>query len=77
MQIPHNCVRYKLVGLDFGGRRAHKPRHETFSRDPSVLAALPAGAGQNDADLDSLYDILKMSGASAEIRAAESLIWRA
>ena len=47
----------------------------------SVLAALalPAGAGadQNDPDLDSLFDILKTSGAPAEMRAAESLIWRA
>lgn len=47
----------------------------------SMLAALAlpfgAAADQNDPDLDSLFDILKTSGAPAEMRAAESLIWKA
>lgn len=50
----------------------------------TVLALLFAasGAGSAAADqthpnLDSLFDILKTSGAPAEVRAAESLIWLA
>ena len=37
----------------------------------------PAAADQNDPNLDSLFDILKTSGAPAEVRAAENLIWQA
>ena len=39
--------------------------------------ATPASADQNDPNLDSLFDILKTSGAPAEVHAAENLIWLA